>query len=104
MNFPAESARLGNLLAIWFWTYHRREQGVRAFVARTEHMDPWLDVFPALREFVLERSAIPFTAHRSHEMPLGFEEERRSALETFSAPTSSRLLCGRRVLSTNHTR
>lgn len=83
MNFPAESARLGNLLAIWFWTYQRREQGVRAFVARTEHMDPWLDVFPALREFVLERSAIPFTAHRSHEMPLGFEEERRSALETF---------------------
>lgn len=84
INLPPESGiGLGNMLTYWFWAHRRREAGLKAYVARTDAMDPWLEVFPALRTLLIERSAIPFSAQRRHEMLQEFKESERSQQERF---------------------
>lgn len=80
---PASGIGLGNMLTYWFWAHKRRAEGTEAFVARTDAMLPWLDVFPALRELLIERSDIPFSAQRRHEMRQEFNETERALQEEF---------------------
>lgn len=80
---PTSGIGLGNMLTYWFWAHRRREAGARAFVIRTDAMEPWLDIFPALRGLLMERSAIPFNAQRRHEMLQEFKESERIQQECF---------------------
>jgi hypothetical protein len=69
---------LGNLLQLGMWAYDGRRTGEPRWIRATPKLEPWLEVFPGLRQVVLLPDEVRFTDRRvapwSHRARAALEE------------------------------
>ncbi len=54
----------GNVLHVVMWAWLQERAGNRSFVLATPAIEPWMDTFPGMRRYVLERHEVKFTDRR----------------------------------------
>lgn len=57
---------LGNFAYFWLQVTIQRSRGVSCHAVRTRPMQQWLDVFPAVNDLLIERSAVARRATKEH--------------------------------------
>lgn len=95
VNWPPDTGiGVGNMFSFWLWAHHGRRHGLDHLVRATPAMEPWLQVFPEVRELVLEPGQVRLRDQRLCDWAQDFDKFPHESMTSF---IEQRLLRGTRL-------